>query len=180
MPSDRFADESPNATSYRTDVLSCCFRYLPRKYVIMIIACCFHETLCHSEWTSIIEVCTMVVVWSIFKFYNLGTGKQRKKRLWHPCIKFIQSRHQVLSNAKTLANRIWQRALSQQRRKCFIQLFSDISVSYRRKTYEIGVSLNNIFGNNTYSRYTISTTMHRYQVTRLRPRAVIAKVSFNF
>lgn len=58
--------------------------------------------------------------------------------------------------------------------------FSDISVSYRRKTYEIGVSLNNIFGNDTYSKRTISTAMRRYQVTRLRPRSVMAKVSFNF
>lgn len=58
--------------------------------------------------------------------------------------------------------------------------FSDISVSYRRKTYEIGVSLNNIFGNNTYSKHTISTTMRCYQVTKLRPRVIIAKVSFNF
>lgn len=41
--------------------------------------------------------------------------------------------------------------------------FSDISVSYRRKTYEIGLSLNNIFGNNTYSRQTINTTVCRYQ-----------------
>lgn len=58
--------------------------------------------------------------------------------------------------------------------------FSDISVSYRRKTYEIGVSLNNIFGNNTYSKHTISTAMRCYQVTELRPRAIIANVSFNF
>lgn len=58
--------------------------------------------------------------------------------------------------------------------------FSDISVSYRRKTYEIGLSLNNIFGNNTYSRQTISTTVCRYQVMQLRPRSVMARISFNF
>lgn len=58
--------------------------------------------------------------------------------------------------------------------------FSDISVSYRRKTYEIGLSLNNIFGNNTYSRQTISATVCRYQVMQLRPRSVMARVSFNF
>lgn len=58
--------------------------------------------------------------------------------------------------------------------------FSDISVSYRRKTYEIGLSLNNIFGNNTYSRQTINTTVCRYQVMQLRPRSVMARVSFNF
>lgn len=58
--------------------------------------------------------------------------------------------------------------------------FSDISVSYRRKTYEIGLSLNNIFGNNTYSRQTINTTVCRYQVMQLRPRSVMARISFNF
>lgn len=58
--------------------------------------------------------------------------------------------------------------------------FSDISVSYRRKTYEIGLTLNNIFGNNTYSRQTINTTVCRYQVMQLRPRSVIARISFNF
>lgn len=58
--------------------------------------------------------------------------------------------------------------------------FSDISVSYRRKTYEIGFSLNNIFGNNTYSRQTISTTVCRYQVMQLRPRSVMARIFFNF
>lgn len=58
--------------------------------------------------------------------------------------------------------------------------FSDISVSYRRKTYEIGLSLNNIFGNNTYSRQTINTTICRYQVMQLRPRSVMARISFNF
>lgn len=58
--------------------------------------------------------------------------------------------------------------------------FSDISVSYRRKAYEIGLTLNNIFGNDTYSRQTINTTVCRYQVTQLRPRSVMARVSFNF
>lgn len=58
--------------------------------------------------------------------------------------------------------------------------FSDISVSYRRKTYEIGVSLDNIFGNDTYCKRTFSTTTRCYQATQLRPRAVMAKVSFNF
>lgn len=58
--------------------------------------------------------------------------------------------------------------------------FSDISVSYRRKTYEIGLTLNNIFGNNTYSRQTINTTVCRYQVMQLRPRSVMARISFNF
>ena len=58
--------------------------------------------------------------------------------------------------------------------------FSDVSVSYRRKTYEIGLSLNNIFGNDTYSRQTINTTVCRYLVTQLRPRSVMARVAFNF
>ena len=58
--------------------------------------------------------------------------------------------------------------------------FSDVSVSYRRRTYEIGLSLNNIFGNDTYSRQTFNTTVCRYQITQLRPMSVMARVLFNF
>lgn len=58
--------------------------------------------------------------------------------------------------------------------------FSDIAVVYRRKAYEIGIALDNIFGNDTYQRRTISTNMRRYQVTQLRQRAITAKVAFNF
>ena len=58
--------------------------------------------------------------------------------------------------------------------------FSDISVFYRRKTYEIGLTLDNIFGNNTYRRQTVNTTVCRYQIMQLRPRSVMARISFNF
>lgn len=58
--------------------------------------------------------------------------------------------------------------------------FSDVSLSYRRKDYEIGLAMDNIFGNTVYRRHTINASYHRYQVTTLRPRAILAKLSFSF
>lgn len=58
--------------------------------------------------------------------------------------------------------------------------FSDISVSYRKKTYEAGLYLNNIFGNDRYEQHQITSTQHIYTVNRLRPREITAKVSFSF
>jgi hypothetical protein len=58
--------------------------------------------------------------------------------------------------------------------------FSDLAVSYRRKEYEIGITLNNIFGKTEYERRTITTDQRLYNITRLRPREIVAKVSFNF
>lgn len=58
--------------------------------------------------------------------------------------------------------------------------FSDVSVSYRRKDYEIGLAMDNVFGNTVYQRHTINAFYHRYQATTLRARAILAKLSFNF
>ncbi len=57
--------------------------------------------------------------------------------------------------------------------------FADLSVSYRRKTYELGLSLNNIFGNKRYERRVISDSYRMYNVNRLRPREILARVAFS-
>jgi hypothetical protein len=57
--------------------------------------------------------------------------------------------------------------------------FSDLSVSYRTKTFEIGIGCNNIFGNRQYERRNISTYSSVYTINRLRPREILAKISVN-
>ena len=58
--------------------------------------------------------------------------------------------------------------------------FADLNVSYRTKTYEIGMFARNIIGNKTYERKYTSTYQQMYSITQLRPREVMAKVMFNF
>lgn len=57
--------------------------------------------------------------------------------------------------------------------------FSDLSVSYRKKTYEAGLSIDNIFGNDKYDRRTITTTQRIYAVSRLRPRCAMLHVALS-
>lgn len=57
--------------------------------------------------------------------------------------------------------------------------FSDLSISYRKQTYEIGLQCNNIFGNKQYERKNITAYSSIYTINRLRPREILAKVSFN-
>lgn len=59
-------------------------------------------------------------------------------------------------------------------------LFSDVSVLYRSKTYDIGIYLNNIFGNSERRNRYVDMTGEFYTVSYLRPREIMAKVSFNF
>lgn len=58
-------------------------------------------------------------------------------------------------------------------------VFSDLSVSYRTKKYEIGAILNNIFGTREYKRQYISDYYILYSVNQLRPREILCKVAFN-
>lgn len=57
--------------------------------------------------------------------------------------------------------------------------FMDLSASYRKKHYEIGVTMNNIIGTKTYEQhyYTINQQIHQYN--RLRPRELMLHVSFD-
>ena len=57
--------------------------------------------------------------------------------------------------------------------------FSDLSVSYRTSTYEIGLSSNNIFGNKNYEHRYITDNQQIYTLNRLRPREILAKFSFD-
>lgn len=58
-------------------------------------------------------------------------------------------------------------------------LFSDLSVSYRKKTYEAGISIDNIFGNDRYCHRTIISTQRIYTINRLRPRCAMLHVALN-
>lgn len=57
--------------------------------------------------------------------------------------------------------------------------FSDFSVSYRTKTYEVGLACNNIFGNRNYEYRLVAATQTVFTINRLRPREFLAKLSFN-
>ncbi len=58
--------------------------------------------------------------------------------------------------------------------------FMDLSVSYRQKHYEIGLSLSNILGTKTYQQHYYTTSQQIFQVNYLRPREIMANVSFDF
>lgn len=58
-------------------------------------------------------------------------------------------------------------------------VFSDLSISYRRKRYEVGVYCYNLFGNRNYERRVVSTAQTVCTQNRLRPREITARVFFN-
>lgn len=57
--------------------------------------------------------------------------------------------------------------------------FSDLSVSYRQKKYEVGLTLSNILGVDDYRQRYVTPTQRVFQVNELRPREILAKVSFD-
>ncbi|MGM9713023.1 MAG: hypothetical protein ACI3Y5_02755 [Prevotella sp.] len=57
--------------------------------------------------------------------------------------------------------------------------FCDMSVSYKTSRSEWSLELNNLIGTKQYERINISTTTQSYQLTRLRPREVMLKYSFD-
>ena len=60
-----------------------------------------------------------------------------------------------------------------------INYFCDISVSYKTSLSEWSLAINNLIGTKTYERINISTTTQSYQLTRLRPRELMLKYSFD-
>lgn len=56
--------------------------------------------------------------------------------------------------------------------------FSDMSVSYRQKKYEVGLDFTNIFGVDDYRQRYVTETQRIFQINELRPREILAKVSF--
>ncbi|MBQ7772535.1 MAG: hypothetical protein IJ383_00485 [Bacteroidales bacterium] len=58
--------------------------------------------------------------------------------------------------------------------------FTDFTASYTYKRIEFQLNVNNIFGKYTYEREFISSIERNYYRYTLRPREVLAKVSFAF
>lgn len=57
--------------------------------------------------------------------------------------------------------------------------FSDFTISYRRKTYELGLQLTNIFDVTDYRQCFVTSTQRVFQINELRPREILAKISLN-
>lgn len=57
--------------------------------------------------------------------------------------------------------------------------FSDFSVSYRVKAYEVGLACTNLFGSRDYEHRLVTTSQTIFTINRLRPREFLAKFSFN-
>lgn len=57
--------------------------------------------------------------------------------------------------------------------------FSDLSISYKKKSYEIEFTINNLLGNEVYRRHCQYENMTVYTINQLRPREVMAHVIFN-
>ena len=56
--------------------------------------------------------------------------------------------------------------------------FSDFRVSFRHKRREISVMLSNIFGTSNYCREMVTDSYRQYSVNHLRPREILANISF--
>lgn len=59
-------------------------------------------------------------------------------------------------------------------------MFTDISVSYRTRRYELSAQCSNLFGSSLYERRMLTAARHIYTQNTLRKREIMAKVSFNF
>ena len=57
--------------------------------------------------------------------------------------------------------------------------FSDLSISYRTKTYEIGLQCSNLFGTRDYRRHYTTSYTDVIVLNQLRPREFLFKVFFN-
>ena len=57
--------------------------------------------------------------------------------------------------------------------------FSDLSISYRTKTYEAGLSCSNLFGTREYRRHYTTSYTDVIVFNQLRPREFLAKLLFN-
>ena len=57
--------------------------------------------------------------------------------------------------------------------------FSDLSISYKKKSYEIEFTINNLLGNEVYRRHCQYENMTVYTINQLRPREIMAHVIFN-
>ena len=60
-----------------------------------------------------------------------------------------------------------------------VNYFCDITLSYKTKRWEMVLKAANIIGTSEYERRFIGSTIETYSMTRLRPREVVAKFSFD-
>lgn len=60
-----------------------------------------------------------------------------------------------------------------------VSSFSDILIRLRKKHLEVTLSCQNIFGKKSYYQRTVTTNMERYEIYTLRPREIMATVSFD-
>lgn len=58
--------------------------------------------------------------------------------------------------------------------------FSDLSVSYKTKTMEVGLTCGNIFGRQAFERRYVTDLQRIYTVSRLRPREMLLKLRIGF
>lgn len=58
--------------------------------------------------------------------------------------------------------------------------FSDMGIAYRQKSNELRLDLKNLWGTDTYEERRITDLYQLYSISRLRPRSIMASVSFNF
>ncbi len=57
--------------------------------------------------------------------------------------------------------------------------FSDVNITYRKREYEIGLIINNIFGNKTFERRFITNTQQIFTYSKIRQRELLLHVSLN-
>lgn len=58
--------------------------------------------------------------------------------------------------------------------------FSDFNANYKTSSYEVSLKVDNLWGRDSYERHIIGAMSETYEYMELRPRQIIAKISFNF
>ncbi|MGL5938016.1 MAG: carboxypeptidase-like regulatory domain-containing protein [Phocaeicola sp.] len=61
-----------------------------------------------------------------------------------------------------------------------LNYFSDLSVSYKRRRYEIGLYCNNLWGNSIFERKTYTTSYEIFRILDIRPREIMGKIIIEF
>lgn len=101
---------------------------------------------------------------NIVKPYSLGYFNHNLKILFMPGSWQIELKNEFFhSNGKAVNN----------------SFFSDLSVGYKKKTWEATFTINNIFGLQDFERRYTSANQQVYSYTILRPRETLLKVSFS-
>ena len=62
---------------------------------------------------------------------------------------------------------------------CIRDSFSDASITYSKKRYEISLRVSNLFGTKKYEYHQLSDSYMYYAVNYLRPREILLNIAFN-